>query len=253
MKKRIFEKYHPAFIAVWGSIIALGHILPTIPIMGTGGSFSLSSALYPLSGIFFGPIAGSICSAAGGFVGSLIAPHTAWLGLGTFAIGMTTAFTSGCISWGRGAPVSVNVNGSFVINGAIIVYVIGAALWFTQEIGRSILLFPLVYYGLGFIALVTGIIFSKKMFASAKKVLLFPAVWISAFGGMIGGGAIGNFLSLVLYKQPKEIWAALTVAAPIERAIFAAGAAIIGVPLLLGMKKTGIPAGPAQDEKNEED
>jgi len=253
MKKSRLKKFHPALVAVWASVTALGHILPTIPIIGTGSTFSLSSALYPLSGIFFGPLAGSLCSAAGGFLGSLIAPHTAWLGPGTFVIGTTTAFTTGCIAWGRGSPVSVNENGSFVINGAIIVYIIGTILWFTQEIGRSFFIFPLVYYGLGFIALVTGSIFSVKMYAGEKKVLLFPAVWICAFGGMIGGASIGNFLSLVLYRQPKEIWAALTIAAPVERAIFAAGAALIGVPLLAGMNKMGILTGPAGKEDDDED
>ncbi|MDR2729933.1 MAG: hypothetical protein LBB81_03430 [Treponema sp.] len=252
MKKGPFNKIHPAVIAVWASIVALGHILPTIPILGTGGTFSLSSALAPLSGIFFGPAAGALCSAVGGFIGSLIAPHTAWMGLGTFIIGTTTAFTSGCIAWGRGAPVSVNANGGFVINGAIIIYIIGTLLWFTQETGRGIFYFPLIYYGLGFIALVTGSIFSERMFTSKKKVFLFTAVWISAFGGMIGGASIGNFFSLVLYRQPVEIWAVLTIVAPIERVIFAAGAMLIGVPLLSGMNKMGIPAGPWQDEDNED-
>jgi hypothetical protein len=252
MKKSPYNKFHPAVIAVWASIIALGHILPTIPIWGTGGTFSLSSALSPLSGIFFGPATGALCSAAGGFIGSLIAPHTAWMGLGTFIIGTATAFTSGCIAWGKGAPVSINANGSFVINGAVIIYIIGTLLWFTQETGRGIFYFPLIYYGLGFIALVTGSIFSERMFTSTKKVFLFAAVWISAFGGMIGGASIGNFFSLVLYRQPREIWAALTIAAPIERVIFAAGAMLIGVPLLSGMNKMGIPAGPGRNEDDED-
>jgi len=249
MKSKITGGIHPAIIAVWAAVVAAGHLLPTIPILGTGRTFSLSSALNPLSGIFFGPIAGAFCSAAGGFTGSLIAPHTAWLGPFTFSIGTVTAFTSGCIAWGKWPPVAVSGNGSLIVNGGIIVYIIGTILWFTQEIGRSIVLFPLVYYGLGFLAVITGIIFSGRMFASPVRLLKFPAIWLCAFGGLIGGATVGNFFSLVLYEQPKEIWAALTVISPVERAVFSLGAMFIGVPLFEGLNKIGIFAGPQKEEE----
>ena len=249
MKNKIINT-HPAVIAVWAALTASGHLLPTIPIFGTAGNFSLSHALNPLSGIFFGPIAGALCSAAGGFAGTLIAAHTAWMGPFTFIIGAVTAFTSGCIAWGKGPPVSINKNGSFIFNGGIIVYIIGTILWFTQEIGRSIFVFPLVFYGLGFIFLIVGTIFAAKMLNAKNRLLKFPAVWMCAFGGLVAGASIGNFFSLVLYKQPRELWAALTAVSPIERAIFSLGAAIIGVPILEGMKKIGILCGP-QEEINE--
>jgi len=246
MNKNI--KAHPAVIAVWAAVIAAGHLLPAFPILGTGGVFSVSSVLNPLSGIFFGPLSGALCSAAGGFIGSLIAPYSAWMGLGTFVIGMTTAFTSGCIAWSKWPPLTVSESGNFIFNGGIIVYIIGTILWFTQEIGRSIIRFPLIVYGLGFIAMITGIIFASRLFASKNRLVKFPAIWLCAFGGLIGGAAIGNFFSLVLYKQPKEIWAYLTIAAPIERAIFAAAAMLVGVPLLTGLNKIGIFAGPQEEE-----
>jgi hypothetical protein len=233
--------------------VAAGHIFPTVPIWGTGGVFSLSSALSPLSGIFFGPIAGAICSATGGFIGSLIAPHTAWMGLGTFLIGTTTAFTTGCIAWGKWPPVAVSADGSLIINGGIVVYIIGTILWFTQEIGRSIIIFPLVFYGLGFVSLIAGIIFTGRMFAGKNRLLKFLAIWLCAFGGLIGGAMIGNFFSLVLYKLPREIWAGLTVIAPVERTIFASGAMLIGAPLLAGLNKIGIYAGPCFTETREND
>jgi hypothetical protein len=240
---------HSAVIAVWAAVVAAGHMLPTIPILGTGGTFSLVSALSPLSGIFFGPITGALCSAAGGFIGSFIAPHTAWMGPFTFIVSTTTAFTSGCIAWGKWPPVTVNRAGSIIINGGIIVYFTGTVLWFTQETGRNIIYYPLVVYALGFTVMITGIIFAGFMFKSPKRFFKFPAIWLCAFGGLIGGASIGNFFSLLLYKQPVELWAAMTVVSPIERAVFAAGAMIIGVPLLEGLNKIGIPAGPQREEQ----
>ena len=66
---------------------------------------------------------------------------------------------------------------------------------------------------------------------------------------MTGGAAIGNFFSLVLYKLPREVWIYLTVAAPLERAVFSLGAALIGVPLLAALPKVGIQVGPRTEEK----
>jgi len=243
------KKIHPAIIAVWAAVVASGYLLPVFPILGTGGTFSLSNILFPLSGIFFGPVAGALCSAVGGFIGSLIAPHSAWMGLGTFIIGTTTAFTTGCITWGKWPPIGVSGSGSIIINGAIIVYIIGTILWFTQEIGRSIVTFPLIFYGLGFASVITGLIFTKKLFSSKRRLSKFIIIWLCAFGGLIGGATIGNFFSLVLFKLPKETWMILTVTAPIERAIFAVGAMLVGVPLLVGLNKIGINVGPQDNEE----
>jgi hypothetical protein len=170
------------------------------------------------------------------------------MGLGTFIIGTTTAFSSGCIAWARWPLVSINSGGSFVINGGVIVYIIGTILWFTQETGRSAALFPLVYYGLGFAALIIGSVFAPGALAGKKKSLKFPALWFCAFGGMIGGATVGNFFSLILYKLPRELWLTLTVAAPLERAVFSLGAMLIGVPLLAALPKIGVFVGPAVEE-----
>jgi hypothetical protein len=245
----VARKIHPAVVAVWAAVVAAGHILPTVPMWGTGGTFSVTSALTPLSGIFFGPVAGALCSAAGGFIGSLIAPYTAWMGLGTFVIGTATAFTAGCAAWGKWPPVAISGNGNFIVNGGIIVYIIGTILWFTQEIGRGVILLPVVFYGLGFAAMIAGIILSPRAFAGKSRALKIPAIWLCAFAGLIGGATIGNFFSLVLYRLPKEIWAALTIISPVERAIFALGAMFVGVPLLMGLNKIGIPVGPQREEE----
>jgi uncharacterized membrane protein len=205
-------------------------------------TFSVTTALLPLAGIFFGPIPGAVCAAVGGFIGSLIAPHTAWMGMGTFIIGTTTAFTAGLISRSK-LPI------------ALIVYVLGSVLWFTQEIGRSFPLLPIVYYGSGLIAVIVGSIFASRWLIGDNKAFKFPAVWLCAFGGMMGGASIGNFFSLLLYKLPKEVWATLVVLGPTERAIFSLGAVIVGVPLLIGLPKIGIFVGPdvAEEEISDDD
>jgi len=253
MKNKLTGGIHPAVIAVWAAVCSAGFLLPTVPIWGTGSVFSVSSALAPLSGIFFGPIAGALCSAAGGFIGSLIAPHTAWMGLGTFIIGTVTAFTAGCIAWGKWPPVIIDKSGNFIVSGGIIVYITGTVLWFTQETGRKVLLLPLVSYVLGFAVMVTGIISARRLFTGKNRLLKFPAIWLCAFGGLTGGASIGNFFSLLLYDLPGEIWRALAFVQPVERAVFALGAMFIGVPLLEGLNKIGIRTGPQPSEQSSEE
>jgi hypothetical protein len=241
-------KIHPAVVAVWAALVAAAHLLPTLPMMGTGRTFFFFLALFPLAGILFCPIAGVICAASGGLLGSIVAPHTAWMGPGTFILGTITAFTAGCIAWGTWPPVTVNSKGNFIINGGIIVYLVGTLLWFSQEIGRSFIWIPLICYGAGFIALIVGCIFAGNILAGEKKLLKLPVLWLCAFGGLYGGATVGNFFALVLYSNPREFWIPLVPLSLLERTVFSIGTAIIGAPLLIGLRKIGIFVGPQQDE-----
>jgi len=247
MEQEKIKKIHPAYIAVWASVVAAGHLIPTLPIWGTGSNFSIANVLSPLSGIFFGPIVGALCSAIGGFIGSFVSPVPPMLGPFTFIIGTVSAFTTGCIAWSKWPPVKVNMEGSFIINGGLIVYIIGTILWFTQEAGRNFIWLPVVFYGLGFIAMVVGFFLAGKFFASSKKVLKLPAIWLSAFGGLIGGATVGNFFYLVIFTPPAVDLVRLVFVSPLERALFAAVAMIIGVSLLEGLRKIGVSVGPVKN------
>lgn len=225
---------HPAVLAVWAALISVAHMLPSIPMLGTGGTFSVSAALIPLAGIFFGPIGGAICVAVGNFIGQIIAPHTAWLGLATFLVGTINGFATGCVSRGKW-PWAVGITA------------IGIILWFSSEIGRQVPLFPIVFYGLGIIMAIIGGIFGKNFLTSETFIKKFIGIWFAAFAGFVASASIANYASLTLFKLPATVWMALTVMAPIERTIFALGAAVIGVPLLIGLPKIGIFVGPGAE------
>jgi uncharacterized membrane protein len=205
-------------------------MLPSIPILGTGGTFSVSSALVPLAGVFFGPIGGALCAAIGNFIGQIIAPHTAWAGIGTFLIGTINAFVSGTVSRGKW-PIAVGI------------IALGTVLWFTHEIGRQAPFFAIVFYGLGAIMAIIGGIIGTKLIKEANFFKKFIAVWLASFAGMVGAAALANYFSLVVYQL-----------SPTERTIFSIGAGIIGVPLLIGLPKIGIFVGPeAGLEDDDED
>ncbi len=222
---------HPAVLAIWAALIATARILPSIPMIGTGSTFSLSSALIPLAGIFFGPIPGAICAGVGGFIGQLMAPHTAWLGLATFLIGTLNALAAGFVSRGKW-PVSIGIIG------------LGTLLFYSTEIGREAFIFPIVFYGLGAVMAVFGGIFGKKWLLCGKAPLKAIAIFLCSFAGAVSGSSLANMASVYLFELPAENWILLAGVAPLERTVFSVGAALVGTPLLMLLPKIGVHIGP---------
>lgn len=235
-KNALLGNIHPAVISVWAAILAASHLIPGFPMLGTGGNFSISSALIPLAGIFFGPIPGALCAAIGNFIGYLIAPSGAWLGMATFLIGTINALAAGLVSRGKW-PYAAGLVG------------IGTLIWFTHPMGQAVPMFAIVFYGLGLVAIILGGLISKKWLMGKNAALKAAAIFLCAFAGLATAAALANYASLVLFEMPAELWTALIFVAPFERAMFAIGAVIIGVPLLVGLPKIGIFVGP-EDPKD---
>jgi uncharacterized membrane protein len=240
-KFKLLGGVHPSVIAVWAALIAVANLLPAIPVVGTGSTFSVSAALLPLAGIFFGPIGGAICAAIGGFIGQIIAPHIAWLGIATFLIGTVNAFVAGCVTRRKW----------YVGTGIII---LGYILWFSTAIGREAWIFPMVFYTLGIITtIVCAVIFRKKNVFTRKPVLRGVGIFFAAFSGFVATAAWINFVGIFFYQWPAAMWKGLAFVSPVERAIFALGATIIGVPLLIGLPKIGVFVGADLEDEEEDD
>jgi len=240
--KKTFGKFHPAVIAVYAAILAASALIPSIPVLGTGGSFSVSTALIPLAGVFFGPIAGALCAAIGGFIGQLIAPATAVIGIATFVASIIAAFVAGLLceekKWG---PLS-----------AIGIGVAFTALWFTHPVGRESWLFALVFFGTGLVACVLGFFVCNRWLKKSNFALKAIAIFIACYAGMIFSAAYVDYVCLFLYGLTSEIWTMLIVIAPLERALFAVGSLVVGTPLLIGLPKIGVFIGPRDDAMDTE-
>ena len=236
MKKgKLFGKFHPAVISVFAAVIAASALLPAIPIFGTGGTFSVSTALIPLAGVLFGPIAGALCAAIGGFVGQLIAPSTAWLGIATFLIGVVAAFTAGLVCAKKWIY-------------ALGIILLGTVLWFCVPIGQQAPMFAIVFYGFGIVACIPAAFFGNSWIKSNNVLKKTVAVFLSSFIAMVASAALANVAALLVFQIPAETWTVLAFVAPFQRAVFAIGSVIVGVPLLVGLPKIGIFIGPKIDE-----
>lgn len=239
-KRKLLGNVHPAVIAVWSALIASAHLLPAVVLLGTGGTMSVSTALLPLAGIFFGPLAGMLCAAIGQFIGFLIAPSGAWLGMFTWLIGTCSATIAALLSRGKGYI-------------ALPVLALSIVLWFTQKIGRDAWIFAVVFGGYGAVCMILATIFAKKFLLNKNVLLKGIAIFLCGVSGMITAAMLADFASLILFKTPAITWKMLTFVAPVERTLFSVAAMIVGMPLLVGLPKIGIFVGPQPEEELEED
>ena len=236
--KNLLGSTHPALIAAWAALISVGNILPSLPMLGTGGTFSVSAAFTPLAGILFGPVGGAICAAIGGFIGQMIAPHTAWLGIATFLVGTINAFSAGMISRGKWIWV-------------LAIMAVGTILWFSTEIGRQAPIFPMVFYSLGAVMAVAGGTIGVVWMKRSNLFLKGVGIWFASFAAFVAAASIANFLGIIVVQIPADVWRFLAWVSPWERTVFALGAAVIGVPLLTALPKIGIFVGPEDEEYDE--
>jgi len=235
--KKYEGKTNFAVYAVWAALISVTSLLPSIPMVGTGGTFSLKAVVLPLAGILFGPAAGAVICAIGGFIGQMLAPHTAWMGIATFITGVFTGVVAGYVSRGNWKiPI-----------GLLILFTI---LWISNPIGRAAIIFPAVFYSMGAVTIIVGALFSRKWLLGSNALLKGVAIWLASFSGFVLAAGFANYVGgLMMLQLPAQVWTGLVILSPIERSIFSLGAAIVGVPLLIGLPKIGVFVGPKPDEE----
>lgn len=248
-KKSVFGEVHPSIIAVWAALIAASHFLPGIPLFGIGGTMSVSAVLLPLTGIFFGPVAGGLCGGIGQFIGYLIEPSAAWAGMFTWLLDVITPVISGCLAFGFGKGSKGKVR-PFVALGLTALAFIG---WFTHPIGQAAPIYAFIFGGYGLVCVIIGIFFAKRFLLSKNVILKAIAVFVCSAAGMIIMSVLSGVVNFYVFATPADVWKMLATLAPIERSMFSAAAMLIGVPLLMGLPKIGVPAGPMAEAEADDD
>jgi len=238
-KKTTLITTHPAVISVWAAILAASSLLPAFPIVGTGATFNIGSALVPLAGILFGPWAGAIAAGIGSFIGQLLAPNTVLFGPLQFMISVFGAAAAGLAMqnkwiWSLAMTLGLGL------------------IWYAFPTGRGAWATPFLYL-IGVAAILVGWILGRKWIASPKKSEIFAGLFCASLAGIVVTQAIGNLWALIMFELPPAIWFTVLPIAPIERIAFALAAAIIGTPLMIGLPKISIPVGPMMYEEISED
>jgi len=229
--KNLIDGYHPAVLCVWAAIQAASNMFPVIALVGVGGTMSMANVLVPLTGIFFGPYAGGLCAAIGQFIGMLINPSNAWLGVFTFLIDTCKAFVAGLLFRGMWkSAYALNLLGIVIYN----LFPVSRIAWIKT-----------VTFGItGIVTCLFGGIFTKHFNQHKNPIIKTLCVFLCSAGGLITACMFADLCTLYLYKTPAISIKLMAITAPVERLSFAAIATVIGVPLLYCLPKIGIHVGP---------
>ncbi len=227
-----------AHIIVLAAIVTTLAAIPLSVVIGSGKSFPMSQAIYPLVGWLLGPIAGALATGIGALAGVFLFPHTttiwwatvlgavfggftagtlhptrrrwSWLIGGTLAVLAYIAYAGRAV-WQNGvAPLAV-LAGSFIDWSALLLYLLPTRTLAGRWIGDS----RPARLALG-LALGTWMI--------AGLVHLFTAVWV-----------------YLIFNWPAAVWQAIAPMAPLEHALRTFVGAAIGTGVISGLRRLGLP------------
>ncbi len=231
------RKTHMAVLTVWAALSAAAMLLPGIPTLGTGSTMSLTYPLSPIAGILFGPYAGALCTMIGSLIGSILSPANANLGIWTFTTQTLTALGAGFIARGKWQVPSL-----MMIPFVIWLYTLKCiqVVW---------------WHGWIFVlAVILSIVCAKwisKFFKTTNVAKLTIAAFLVSFTSYLYGIMVSDPFGIVMYDLQPELYMILTFQMPLERLIFALFTTILAVPLLIGLPKIKIFAGPLYDDVEE--
>ena len=227
-----------AYIVVLAAVVAGLAFVPLSAVIGSGKSFPMSQAIYPLIGWILGPIAGATANATGALIGVLLAPHTTTVPAATIL---------GALLGGLGA-------GAMAVGGSRKNWWLGVGavgvLAYAAYAGRAVL-----QNGVGIAPVILGSVIDW----SALLLYLLPtrrlaAQWIG--GRDLGKLAVGLFLgtwmvaglthllsSTIVYyvlNWPAPVWAAMAPVAPIEHVVRSIVGTVIGTGVIAGLRAIGL-------------
>lgn len=249
-----------ALIAVFSAIYAAMRIIPTFPIIGTGGAFSIADILAPIYGIILGPYLGGASVIIGTFIG-MSAKAPIFLGL-DFLPGFINAVALGFLVRRKWLPV-------VILNAVLLFAFVLSPLtlnFVNIPIGNSNLSIPYTWLHItAFIVLLSPLgmkagkwIQTEKIKAShtqnsrfsfirriwSKRIVGFATL---AFIGTMMQHLTGNILFENLFVNvthvftPESImgyWVTVFFVYPWERLVLIILAVVVGLPLFYVLTKT---------------
>ena len=229
---------HIALIAIFSALYTILRILPLGPMIGLGGSFSVSDALAPLMGLILGPFTGGISVIIGTFTAAALGKPLAFMGL-DFLPGLINCIAMGLLMKRKWIPVVglyALLLGIFAINPYSLTFV---------QVGSLAIPFAWLHI----IALIVLLSPLRSKATDNIKKLNIPKMALSltilAFIGTMLQHLTGNLLFQLVFGILAEIpatefagvWTAIFFAYPFERILMLIITMLIGTPLIIIIKR----------------
>lgn len=232
-----------ALIAIFSALYAILRYIPLGPMIGMPANFSFSDALAPLLGIILGPFAGGVTVIIGTFAAAALGKPLVFLGL-DFLPALVNCVAVGLLMKRKWIPVAalyILLIGLFVISPYSLALV---------QVGS--LAIPFVWLHVIALILLISPLRSKAV-DNVKKtniprltvslaVLVFIGTMLQHLTGnllfqLILGPPVGNWT----VSQFAAVWNVAFYAYPVERMLMTLIAVLIGVPLIIAIKKSLLP------------
>lgn len=228
-----------ALIAIFSAVYTALRLIPTVPMVGTSATFSLSDILAPLYGILLGPYVGGASIVLGSFAAMGMGKAAPFLGL-DFLPALVNAVALGFLVRRKWWPV-VALNAAlliaYVLNPLTLNFVntpIGPLpyVWM-HVVAFAVLVSPLGRKAGRWIDTLD----SSKITAGFAILAFVGTMMQHLAGGILYETIPAQITHTVLLTAYPGIWTFLFYVYPIERIILVVGAVAVGVPVTRILKK----------------
>ncbi len=225
-------------VVAMAAVVAVLSLIPFSAVLGVGGSFPLSQAVYPLVGWLLGPVAGALASGVGAVVGLFVAPHTAgglpWLrffgaALSSFVAGTMTARSSRSRWW--------------MAVGALLVltFLAYGKQALSNGIGLHLFLLGSI---IDWSALVLYLLPTRRWVGEAVRSEQWRWLAIGLFFGTWIAAGLSHLLATTvyyfLYNWPAEVWGTLVPVMLGEHLFRSAVGMALGLGVMQGVRALGL-------------
>ena len=244
-----------AIVATFAVVYFLFRMIPTFAMVGVSGAFSLADVIAPLYGIILGPFAGVISIIVGTVLAMAFGRPVIFLGL-DFLPSAMDALVVGLLVQRKRLP-AITLYLVFFITFLANPY---TAIFVPVSVPFLNLNTFFLYPWLHFVALLVLISPLSKKAADwvneASLINLAPGILILVFIGtftqhLVGGLLYETVLGMFIGKAPEVfrlLWNTVFWLYPFERAFIIILSTVIGVPLVKGLKSSGLVTGSSQND-----
>ncbi|MEM2912096.1 MAG: hypothetical protein QXM52_05010 [Candidatus Bathyarchaeia archaeon] len=218
-----------ALIVVFAALQAILAVFPFTLTVGVSGQITLGVIGGPLIGILLGSINGGLATLIGALIGTFVNPAGAIFGVLTVIPPLVGAVSAGCVKAKKA-----------YIAGAVML--IALLIFYAHPYGREAYLYPWLHIIAIIVAFSPIASFAGALFDSQKPSRLLFGVVVASFIGVMADHIVGSALG-IWYFSPiltPEIWYAIMLVYPIERAVAVALASAIASPVYYSLKRAGM-------------
>ena len=216
-----------SIVGLMAAVYAVVTLLPGFPVIGAPGSeIDLARSLEPIYGIMMGTYFGPLAAFLGAILGKILSGESGSLLFTPLALAST--LSAALIYKGRVGKIP-----GWTISGLILTVMI--AIWSTTQQAHNAPYFALPHVAAAAIAFGAGGKLNKSL--RSGKMEMAPGVFLVSFISTMTGNMLGNLIFVAVYNPSPYFFVPMLAITLPERLFISLASTIIGVPLIVGVRR----------------